>query len=134
MQITVTTDYAIRALLCIAINDKLLTKDEIATQMGIPSKYAPKILTKLRRLGFIHIARGSTGGCYMVKKPCQITLLDMIVGMEGKLAINRCLEEDSYCSRFATETCPVRNVYGALQSSVEKYCESITFQDLMNEM
>ena len=47
------------------------------------------------------------------------------------MKINRCLEHDKYCSRFATETCPVRHGYAIIQDNLEKSLAGITIKDLM---
>jgi Rrf2 family nitric oxide-sensitive transcriptional repressor len=43
------------------------------------------------------------------------------------------LEDDKYCSRFATDNCPVRSFYVNLQSVWEKNLHSISILDLMNK-
>lgn len=43
MQLNVTTDYAIRTVLYLAIKDELATSNEIAMAMGIPPSYVLKI-------------------------------------------------------------------------------------------
>jgi|GEM_PF-1665194 len=47
MQINVTTDYAIRAVLYLAIQNKVTTSNDIASAMGIPNSYILKITNKL---------------------------------------------------------------------------------------
>lgn len=47
MQLNVTTDYAIRTVLYLAVKDELATANEIATAMGIPPSYVLKITRKL---------------------------------------------------------------------------------------
>ena len=47
MQLNVTTDYAIRTVLYLAIKDELATSNEIAMAMGIPPSYVLKITSKL---------------------------------------------------------------------------------------
>lgn len=47
MQINVTTDYAIRIVLYLAIQNKVTTSKDIAMAMGIPKSYIFKITNKL---------------------------------------------------------------------------------------
>ena len=49
------------------------------------------------------------------------------------MQINRCLEGDGYCSRFATDTCPVHEVYEIFQEEVQQYFSSITIRSLLTE-
>lgn len=53
MQLNVTTDYAIRTVLYLAVKDELATANEIATAMGIPPSYVLKITRKLVAAGII---------------------------------------------------------------------------------
>ena len=47
------------------------------------------------------------------------------------MQLNRCLEPDHYCSRFAVDSCPVRRVYVAMQEQMERGLSSITIASLL---
>ena len=133
MQLNITTDYAIRTVLFLAIKGTHVPSNEIATNMGIPSHYILKITTKLTEGGLLQRLRGIKGGFALAKKPEDITLYDIINLFEPTLRLNRCLEDDKYCSRFATANCPVRSFYINLQNAWEKNLHSITILELMNK-
>jgi Rrf2 family nitric oxide-sensitive transcriptional repressor len=133
MQLNITTDYAIRTVLFLAIKGTNVASNEIATTMGIPTHYILKITTKLTDGGLLQRFRGIKGGFALAKKPEEINLYDIINLFEPTLKLNRCLEEDKYCSRFATDNCPVRSFYINLQSVWEKNLHSISILDLMNK-
>lgn len=61
MQLNVTTDYAIRTVLYLAIKDELATSNEIAMAMGIPPSYVLKITSKLVAAGIIKRIVGAQG-------------------------------------------------------------------------
>lgn len=130
MQLNVTTDYAIRSLLYIAIQNKPVTSPDIANVMVIPPNYLITIMAKLKKAGIVSVLRGKEGGYYLAKKPEEISLLDIINVMEGTTRINRCLEKDKYCSRFASESCPVRSVYVAMQNCIEDGFRKVTLATL----
>lgn len=133
MQLNITTDYAIRTVLYLAIQGKITPSNEISERMGIPKNYLLKITRKLSEAGIISRHKGIYGGFALKKKPKEITLLDIIEIMEGTTKINRCLEEDEYCSRFATDTCPVRSFYASLQGYVRKKMSDINMETFLNE-
>lgn len=87
MQLNVTTDYAIRIVLYLAIKKEITTSKEIGAAMGIPKNYVLKITHKL--------------------------------------------EEDKFCSRYATENCPVRGFYCKLQEELEKSLKKMTIKRLL---
>ncbi|WP_415331911.1 RrF2 family transcriptional regulator [Clostridium perfringens] len=68
----------------------------------------------------------------LAKNPNEITIFDIINVMENTMKINFCLEEDEYCSRFATENCPVRKFYCELQYDIESSLKSKTIHDLIS--
>lgn len=131
MQFNISTDYAIRIVLYLAlINDKVYAKD-LANNLCIPESYVYKITKKLQSDNFINCKAGHNGGFKLSKTPEQITLYDIINLMEPTVRINRCLEDDKYCSRYATEDCPVRKFYTGVQGAVEKQLKSITIAELI---
>ena len=134
MQLNVTTDYAIRSLLYLVIKKRPTIGPEISETMKIPHSYLMTIMAKLKKLGFVETQRGHIGGYYLAKAPEDISLLDIIEAMEGTTRINRCLEDDRYCSRFATENCPVRNVYSAMQKSMEGSFRRVTLKSLQEQL
>lgn len=88
--------------------------------MGIPKNYVLKITHKLVEAGIIERLVGAQGGFSLAQKIDDITLLDILNIMEPTMRVNRCLEEDKFCSRYATENCPVRGFYCKLQEELEK--------------
>lgn len=133
MQLKITTDYAIRSLVYLAMMHECMSSHRISESMGIPQKYLIKILRELKAAGWVDSVCGGTGGYQIIKDPQSIRLLDVIQRMEGTVKINRCLEHDKYCSRFATENCPVRNCYTQMQHQIEDMLANITIAQLADE-
>lgn len=131
MQLKLTTDYAIRAVLTIAATDGVISSSELAKAIGVSNKYTLKILDKLLKAGFISSKGGVNGGYYLVKNPQEITLLDIIELFEFTCKVNRCLEDDEYCSRNAVAFCPVRLFYSEFQTLFEDKMTSITVEGLL---
>lgn len=131
MQLNVTTDYAIRMTLLLAISGTPVGSDVISIQMGIPKLLIAQIAKPLRDAGIITTKRGVGGGFSLNRKPEDISLADVINAMEGTTRVNRCLEADHYCSRNATETCPVREFYESVQSSLDQTFAEKTIASFM---
>ena len=131
MQLNLTTDYAIRIVLYLATKGGIASSIEISEKMDIPQNAVLKIMRKLNRAGFTKTHIGIQGGYSMAKPAAKITLLSIINTMESTTKLNRCLEEDRFCSRFATESCPVRNFYCVLQEQLESGLSSITIEMLL---
>lgn len=133
MQLNVTTDYAIRIVLYLAIAGSTVTSKEIAKVMGIPLYYLYKITNKLTAMGIIECRQGVNGGFKLKKQTQYITIYDIINALEPTTRLNRCLEEDKYCSRFATDNCPVRNFYAQLQKEFDSKLQNLTVKALLGK-
>lgn len=55
----------------------------IALQQNIPDRYLEQLLATLRRGGLIRSERGSKGGYFLARKPWEITVLDIVICMQG---------------------------------------------------
>lgn len=131
MQINVTTDYAIRVVLYLAVKNSITPSSEIASTMGIPKSYILKITNKLQDAGIAERIVGARGGFMLTKNPEKINLYEILKIMEPTMKINYCLEDDEYCSRFATDNCPIRNFYTRLQNELESKLQEITVKMLI---
>ena len=131
VQLKVSTDYAIRIVLYIAIKKDIVQSKELSETLGIPQSTVFKIGKKLSDNEIISIATVIQGGFKLKKHTKDISIFSIIDIFEPTIRINSCLEEDKYCSRFATETCPVRKVYCTMQKHFEEYLKKIKILDLI---
>lgn len=131
MQLKVSTDYAIRIVLYAAIAKKIIPSRELSDKLGIPQSTVYKLGTKLNNSGIISITTGVRGGFLLKRRPEDVSLFDIINLFEPTTKINRCLEEDRYCSRFATEDCPVRKIYIKMQQHLEEDFKNTSIKDLI---
>jgi Rrf2 family protein len=79
-------EYALVALLEIAARQaqgKPLKVNEIAASQSLPERYLDQIFTLLKRQGILSSQRGMKGGYLLAKEMWQITLLDVVVAIEG---------------------------------------------------
>ena len=83
MRLNKSTDYAIQMLLYLAKAGKTVSSSKLAAAMGVSHRYLLQISAKLRAAGFIRAALGSSGGLALEKAPEEISLYDVILGMEG---------------------------------------------------
>lgn len=130
MQLNVTTDYAIRSMLYLSQVERQASSSEISRAMSIPSNYLYSVMGKLKEAGYVKAARGVNGGWSLVGDPEDITLLDMIVAMEGTIKINACLEDGANCSRDASASCQMHDIYCEVQDQLEGYFASVTLANL----
>ena len=131
MQLNLTTDYAIRFLLCLGNEGGVVTGGEIAGRMDIPPKYLLKIARKLRDAGMIGTMSGIRGGYYLKKPLEKLPLLDVLKVMGPTMAVNRCLEPDHYCSQGLAASCPIHRYYARIQKEMEEKWLSKTLAEIL---
>lgn len=134
MQLKITTDYAIRTVLHLAETKRITTSAEIAEAMSIPREYLINIIRDMRAGGLVDTFTGARGGYMLARAPQDITLYDIVMTMEKTIRINRCLEEDGYCSRYAVGFCAVHQVYSELQNTIEECLKGCTVADLLGQL
>lgn len=134
MQISVTTDYAIRIIVFLDVEGKgtARTADEISKAMHIPKGYLAKILKKLKNGNLIDSVMGQKGGYYLVKDKKEITLLQIMENIEKTMFINRCLEPDEYCNRAAAHSCQIRRYYQEVQEEIREKYFNISIEELIH--
>ena len=131
MQLTNTTDYAIRIVCYLASENKVITTAELSRELNIPASYIPKITKQLKEKEIVKAAEGSNGGYMLEKRPEEISLMDVINCTESTMAISRCLEKDGYCSRNYSDCCKVHNVLMDLQNTYNNRLENVKISDII---
>lgn len=133
MQLKMTTDYAIRLMICLARHGygRVVTVGEIAKQIGVSPNYLKKAALNLRQNKLIRSEQGQFGGFALAKDPKDVTLYEVIATSERTVKLNRCLEADGHCGLNATEHCKVHKALGGLQQEFEAGLQSIKLADLI---
>ncbi|HHW40988.1 MAG TPA: Rrf2 family transcriptional regulator [Syntrophomonadaceae bacterium] len=127
------TDYGIRALVHLASSpEKMASAAEIAESQGIPIDFLQKILQRLVRRGIVESHRGSQGGFTLAKDPRQVTVLEMVETMQGKLAMNKCFLGKDGCPR--APRCPLKQNWLSVEEKIADFLRGITLQDLVDQL
>ena len=131
MQLKITTDYAIRIVYYLACRSEVITASELAYELKIPESYIPKITKKLKEANIITACEGIKGGYSLAKKTEDISLFDIISSTEVTMKLNRCLEEDGFCSRNATELCKVHKILLDVQQTYDNLLKGIKVSEII---
>jgi Rrf2 family protein len=87
VRVSAKTDYAVRALLELAVaNDGPVKGERLAQAQAIPLKFLENILTDLRHAGIVRAQRGAEGGYWLARDPGEVTLGEVIRAVDGPLA------------------------------------------------
>ena len=131
MQLTSTTDYAIRIVCYLAAQRQMISTSELSQELSVPSSYIPKITKKLKQAGIIKACEGIKGGYQIAKQPENISLKDVISCTESTMAISRCLEKEGGCSQNYITCCKVHQILLDLQNIYNNRLESVKISDII---
>lgn len=132
MQLTMTTDYALRCLICLSQNEGICTSQKVREYAEITSdEHTRKILRQLKHGELVRSDKGANGGYTLARPLSEITFLDVLRCTEDSVKINRILEGKKE-SKENNERVAVRSFYEKAQSLFEGYFGRITVQDIMD--
>ena len=131
MQLTSTTDYAIRIVCYLAAQRQMISTSELSQELSVPASYIPKITKKLKQAGIIKACEGIKGGYQIAKQPEKISLRDVISCTESTMAISRCLEKEGGCSKNYIACCKVHQILLDLQNIYNNRLESVKISDII---
>jgi Rrf2 family transcriptional regulator, nitric oxide-sensitive transcriptional repressor len=100
MKITNFSDYALRILIYLAVNDgELASAREVATNYNISSHHVAKASKWLVRHGYVAATRGKGGGMKLALSPEVISIGKIIREAEANTGLVECMrEEGKYCA------------------------------------
>jgi len=129
LQIRRETDYAIRCIYYLAGKEKqVIMADEISREMKMPRSFIAKILQKLSRAGVVASTVGVKGGFSLSRSPHRISLYDIIVAIEGPIALNRCTVDKRSCS--LSRTCKIHPIWIDVRREIEQILKNSNFQKI----
>jgi Rrf2 family protein len=129
------TKYAIKALVALARNKEPMTIFQIAEKERIPKKFLEAILLELRKQGILGSKIGVGGGYYLLKKPKEIVLTQVLRASGGPIALLPCVSLNFYerCEDCADETtCSLRDVVLDVRDATLKIFAETTLKDMVD--
>ncbi len=130
MQLTLNTDYSLRVLIHVGLNDgKLTTINDIAQSFRISKAHLMKVVNDLGQNGYLETVRGRNGGIRLMREPRHINVGQVVRDTENQLAVIGCLERRGYCP--IERACLLRS---ALQDATQAFLavlDTYTLADLI---
>lgn len=75
---------------------------DLAELQGVSAEYLAKVFTKLHRAGLVAGVEGSGGGFALARAPERITVLDVVVAIDGRKRLFDCRNVRLGCAVFGT--------------------------------
>jgi Rrf2 family protein len=129
MRISAKEDYAVRAVLELALADGgPLKREQIADAQEIPLAFLQNILMELRHAEIVEAQRGRDGGFRLARPASQITVADVVRAVSGPLATIRGARPPAVEYNAAAE--PLKEVWIALRANIRAILDHVTLADL----
>ena len=109
---------------------------DIAQLENIPQSFLENILLDLKKMGVLGSQVGKSGGYFLLRKPDQVNLADVIDHFEGTLSLLYCVSEKAYrpCEFCKDETsCNIRKVFSEIRQSTDNILKKATLQTLIKD-
>ena len=131
MRLTKAGEYAVKCILYLSNKGEnvLVSKNEIAEQMDIPSQFLGKIAQQLARSGIVEITQGAKGGMKLSNPPEKIPLLDVVESVIGEIYLIDCIAKPKSCER--SDECLVLNVWHKARTGLRDTLREVTFHELV---
>lgn len=131
MRLTKAGEYAIRCALFLSFQGMgvVVSKKEIARVMDVPAQFLGKIAQQLARAGIIEIVQGSKGGYRLLVPPEQLTMLDVVEAVIGKIYLNDCVVRPESCSRIST--CAIHRIWETARDQLRETLRQANFKDIL---
>jgi Rrf2 family cysteine metabolism transcriptional repressor len=124
--------YATRAMIELALrnHDAPVQLNEIVKEQKISKKYLSSLMSAMVSAGLVNSRRGKNGGFTLAKPSSEISILDILLPLEGPVAPAPCLENTGSCPRSGD--CAAREVWLKTKNNLTLFLQGITLEDLVN--
>lgn len=128
--------YAIHALVYLAerYDQGPVQIEEIANKQRIPHKFLEAILLELRHAEILESKKGKGGGYFLVKKPSEVNLMQIMRLIDGPIALLPCVSLNFYgrCEECKSEkTCGIRDSLTVVRDETLRVLEQSTLAKIL---
>jgi len=129
MKLNTTSQYAIRVVTYLAINnDKLSNSKNISEELKIPYKSLTRIITQLVNANIIISLRGREGGIKIEKDLSSVKVYDIMEAVNESLHNEECILGIGACNKH--EKCPLHDRWVAPKEEIINIFQNTSVKDL----
>lgn len=133
LTLTKKTEYALIAVCHLAnASDQVVSARDMARMYRVRLPLLMNVLKKLNQSGLLNSVRGARGGYTLAKPPTEISLSELIEGVEGSPKFVRCAtaisKEDVPCDLL--DSCPVRPPLVKIHGHFGRFLRGVSIADL----
>lgn len=132
MRLTAYTDYSLRTLMYLALNqDRLVTIQDIAQAHGISKNHLMKVVHQLGLSGMVETVRGRNGGLRLKMPANQINVGAVVRHTETDFFMAECFNRDSNTCVYS-QACALKGVLAAATEAYLAVLDAVTLGQLIN--
>ena len=130
MLVPMKVDYGVRILVHLATlpEDSVVKGSEISKARHIPEKFLFQISNDLLNKNFIRSVRGPKGGYVLAKNPSEISIADVVNGLDKTMAPVACIETPGLCQ--ISGKCSQQDMWSDVEKTLVSKLETISVKDL----
>ena len=130
MRLTAKSRYAVTALLDLVIHTQntRVTLADIADRQVISLSYLEQLFARLRKAGLVKGIRGPGGGYLLAKSANDITIADIIEGVNEPISVRACAGDEN-C--FNGGRCLIHDLWADLDQEIASYLSNFTLADVL---
>ena len=134
LRLSKLTDYAVVVLVRLCEGDRgggecVQTSPGISAITGVPEPTVAKVLKALSVAGLVSSQRGARGGYRLVKPLHGISVTDVIIAIDGPIALTACVDGSSGDCELQ-HVCAVKGRWDLVNAAVYQSLSAITLADM----
>lgn len=135
MQLSMRTDYALRALFTLVEHHGGLPIPigELARRNDVPKRFLEHIMLDLKERGWVQSMAGKKGGYYLAKNPEKITMGEVVRHFDGFLAPISCVSVTEYKRCSQESVCRFRRILLQSRNLVAELMDKSTLAEVMRK-
>ncbi len=129
--ITRDSDYAIRAISCIAATKGLTSVRYLSQKLELPYPFLRKILQALTQGGLLFSIKGRGGGFKLAKPAKKISILEVSRVFQGKFILTEHTFKGKICPRF--KVCKLKKQLDAIEKDLMFKLKKISIDSIIEK-
>ncbi len=130
LRISKLTDYATGVMTRLAREpERSMSAQQLAQDLGLPLPTVAQLLKRLTRAELVHSVRGAGGGYGLARLPQAISVAEVIVAIEGPVALTECALGEGNCT--LETSCATRANWQVISQAVRVALESVRLSDMV---